>query len=67
MIHGWKFIFIRFNPDEYVNQNGTKKNIPIKKRMEDLFHEINIQTERICMEENVDLLEVVYLFYDNYN
>ena len=26
MIHGGKFIFIRFNPDKFINHNGQKTN-----------------------------------------
>ena len=66
MIHGGKFVFIRFNPDAYVNQNGTKINPYMKKRMPDLASTIEYQTNRIINDDNPDLLDVVYLFYDNY-
>lgn len=67
MIHGGKFIFIRFNPDEYINKNGVKINPTIKKRMDDLTYEINQQIYRIYNEKNTELLEIIYLFYDYYN
>jgi hypothetical protein len=67
MIHGGKFIFIRFNPDHYINKNGTKVNPYMKKRMDDLKYEINHQIDRINDEKNTELLEIVYLFYDHYN
>ena len=67
MIHGGKFIFIRFNPDEYINQNGTKVNPYMKKRMEELYNEIVNQTNRILEDKNSELLEIVYLFYDSFN
>jgi hypothetical protein len=67
MLHGGKFVFIRFNPDPFVNQLGTKKNPYMKKRMEPLHNEINKQMERIRNEENKDLLEIVYLFYDGFD
>jgi len=71
MIHGGKFIFIRFNPDEFVNGFGTKKNPYMKRRMKYLEEEINKQIEYIHNEKNNELLEIVYLFYDgfeyNYN
>lgn len=51
MIHGGKFIFIRFNPDEYINKHGTKVNPYMKKRMEDLSNEIIKQTNRILEEK----------------
>ena len=67
MLHGGKFIFIRFNPDNYVNINGTKKTTCMSYRLKELEQEIYIQMERINNEENTDLLEIHYLFYDGYN
>jgi hypothetical protein len=67
MIHGGKFIFIRFNPDMFINKLGTKKNPYMKIRIEHLKNEIVKQIERIKNEENNELLEVIYLFYDNYD
>jgi hypothetical protein len=64
MIHGGKFVFIRFNPDAYINQYGTKVNPYMKKRMTDLSNEIVTQIDRITNDENIDLLEIIYLFYD---
>jgi hypothetical protein len=65
MLHGGKFIFIRFNPDPFTNSLGTKKNPYMKKRMDYLKEEIYIQIERIEQEKNSELLEISYLFYDN--
>ena len=67
MIHGGKFMFIRFNPDNYINQNGTKVNPYMKKRMDDLYNEIMKQINRITNEQNNELLEIIHLFYDKYN
>ena len=67
MLHSGKFVFIRFNPDTYINQNGSKVNPYMKKRMIDLNGEIETQIDRINNEENTELLEIVYLFYDNYD
>ena len=39
MLHSGKFIFIRFNPDKYINKNGTKIDPCMKKRMGDLHDE----------------------------
>lgn len=66
MLHGGKFIFIRFNPDQFTNNSGTKKNPYMKRRMEYLEKEIYNQINRIDNEENNDLLEISYLFYDNF-
>ena len=66
MIHSGKFIFIRFNPDTYINSNGTKKNNCMKSRMTYLENEINNQIDRINNEQNEELIEFVYLFYNNF-
>jgi hypothetical protein len=67
MIHGGKFIFIRFNPDIFTNELGTKKNPYMKRRMEYLKNEIDNQVDRINNEENNELIEIVYLFYDGFD
>jgi hypothetical protein len=67
MIHGGKFIFIRFNPDKFVNQQGTTKNPYMKLRMEYLKTEINKQINRINSDKNTELLELVHLFYDEFD
>lgn len=58
-----KYIFIRYNPDKY-KING--KNIDTKEdnRFARLSKEINKQVKRIKNSDNEDLLEIVYLFYD---
>jgi hypothetical protein len=66
MLHGGKFIFIRFNPDKFVNQLNTTKNPYMKLRMEYLKNEIIKQIDRIHCDDNVELLEIIYLFYDGY-
>jgi hypothetical protein len=67
MLHGGKFIFIRFNPDPFKNKLGTRKNPYMKRRMEYLEEEINKQIERINNEENFELLEIIKIFYDGYD
>ena len=66
MLHGGKFVFIRFNPDQFTNSLGTKKNPYMKRRMEYLEKEIYNQINRINDEKNNELLEISYLFYDNF-
>jgi len=39
----------------------------MKRRMEYLEEEINKQIERINNEENIELLEIVKIFYDGYD
>jgi hypothetical protein len=48
------------------NKNGTAINPYMKKRMDDLRDEINIHIKRIYNDENTELLELHYLFYDGY-
>lgn len=62
-----KYIFIRFNPDSYNDKNGKKCNPSISTRLLILKEEINKQIKRIENEENIDLLEIKYLYFDNYN
>ena len=66
MAHGGKFVFIRFNPDKYINQYNTKVNPYMKKRMEILSNEIIYQSNRIAEDLNEQLVEIVYLFYDGF-
>jgi hypothetical protein len=67
MLHGGKFVFIRFNPDKFVNLHETSKNPYMKLRMEYLKNEIYNQISRINGEENNELLEIVHLFYDKFD
>jgi hypothetical protein len=55
MVHSGKWIFIRFNPDG--------KGVDIEDKLDRLIEEIQNQIERIEMEENTELLEIVKLFY----
>ena len=64
MAYGGKFIFIRFNPDKYNDENGKSCNPMLFNRLIVLEEEINKQIQRIEKEENNDLLEVIELYYD---
>jgi hypothetical protein len=59
-----KYIFIRFNPDTYNDANGKKNNPSISTRLVKLKDEINKQIERIKNDENTELLEIKYLYFD---
>ena len=67
MVHGGKFIFIRFNPDKFTNHKGLKINPILYLRLAKLKNEIDKQIERIINDENENLIEIIYLYYDNYN
>ena len=66
MIHGGKCIYIRFNPDKYININGIKKDPHLSTRLKTLKTEIDKQIERINNDDNTKLLEIVYLYYNDY-
>jgi len=55
MIHGGKFIFIRFNPDG--------KGIDMEDKLNKLVDAMYEQIRRIEREENKELVEIVKLFY----
>jgi hypothetical protein len=63
MIHSGKWIFIRFNPDSYL-ENGIRKNPDLKKRLPVLLEEIERHISRIKNEENTDLVEIHKKYYD---
>ncbi len=65
MVFGGKWIFIRFNPDNY-RINGELKKTKMETRFNRLKREIDRQISRIENEENTELLEIVKLYF-NYN
>ena len=65
MIHGGKFVFIRFNPDKYT-VNGKQRNPYLFVRLSVLEQEIKKQIKRIENDENTELLEIVKLYYDEF-
>lgn len=67
MIHGGKFIFIRFNPDKFKDNNGKSLNPMLYTRLPVLKEEIERQIKRIENEENKELLEITKLYYDEIN
>lgn len=66
MSFGGKFIFIRFNPDKY-KYNGKSCNPMLVNRLPVLETEINKQIKRIESNENMELLQVIELYYDKNN
>jgi hypothetical protein len=66
MIHGGKFVFIRYNPDKYLDKNGKKSNPQIATRLRALKKEIDMQIKRVEAEENTELLEIRHLFYNGF-
>jgi hypothetical protein len=67
MAHSGKWIYIRFNPDKYIDNKCIRKNPMLYTRLEKLKNEIEKQIKRIENEENTELIERVYMYYDGYN
>jgi len=67
MVFSGKWIFIRFNPDKYINKKGVRKNPIIARRLFRLKEEIEKQIKRIQNEENKELVEISYLYYDRFD
>ena len=67
MAYPGKWIYIRFNPDKYIDKNNVRKNPMMYTRLEKLKNEIEKQIKRIENEENTELVERIYMYYDGYN
>jgi len=65
MIHSGKWIFIRFNPDSYIDINGRKVNPDLTDRLFVLLNEIDKHIERATNGVNNELVEIYKLYYDN--
>lgn len=63
MLHGGKFIYIRFNPDKF-KKNEKSCNPMLYTRFPVLKEEIERQINRIENNQNIELLEIIKLFYD---
>ena len=64
MLHGGKFIFIRYNPDVFVDSEGKRRNPESATRLKELKTSILHSIERIQEEDNDDLVEIENLFFD---
>ena len=73
---GGKWVFIRFNPDSYIDAQGrrikgffdakgARRSSEIARRMQALAECIDEQIKRIERDENDELLDEIFLFYDN--
>lgn len=64
---GTPVLFIRYNPDDYIDHFG-RKNKPDTKRLRTLLNVLNGLKNRINLYEKWDdPLSVIYLFYDGFN
>ena len=67
MAFSGKWIYIRYNPDQYKSKDGQVKNPSIETRLVKLKQEIDKQIKKIEEEKNTDVIERVYLYYDGYD
>jgi hypothetical protein len=58
MIHSGKWVYIRFNPD-----NTRTQKVDFEDRLIILLREIERQIQRIELNENTDLVEIIKLYY----
>ena len=61
---GNKVLFIRFNPDKYIDNSNDRKNPRICNRMKNVIHIINYFKDDKKMPNNFGYIE---LYYDSYN
>lgn len=70
MAYTGNWIYIRFNPDPYIDLQGKTRDPTMDSRLQVLKEEIEKQVKRIESGENQtntgDLVDRIYLFYDNY-
>jgi hypothetical protein len=59
-----KWVYIRLNVDGYKDKKGKKRNPLISTRLIALKTELEKQIKRIEDEENEELVEIVYMYYD---
>jgi predicted glycosyltransferase len=66
MVYTGKWIFIRFNPDSYIDNKGNKKNTQLETRLKVLKDVIDEQIRKIEDEEKIEMIEIIKLYYDGY-
>ena len=63
MAYSGKWVYIRFNPDNY-NKKNKKMITPLKDRLPVLLKEILKQIKRIDKGKNTELVEQILLYFD---
>ena len=59
-----KYIFIRYNPDKFIDKYNSSKTNFFQTRMDVLENNINKHIQRIENCLNTDLIEIHHLFYN---
>ena len=70
MVHSGRWVFVRFNPDKYVDDRGKKRNPELATRLRRLAAVVEDRVAKIRADEPSDasnrpLVEIVHLFYDH--
>ena len=70
MVHSGRWVFVRFNPDKYVDDRGKKRNPELADRLRRLAAVVEDRVAKIRADEPSDasdrpLVEIVHLFYDH--
>jgi len=60
-----KYIFIRYNPDPFLDINGILIDLDFNNRMTKLVNVIGKHILRILNDDNNELIEIYHLYYDN--
>jgi hypothetical protein len=59
-----KYIFIRYNPDKFIDKYGKSKNPMFNIKMEVLEKIIHKYTNKINNYKNKDLVKIHHIFYN---
>ena len=65
LAHAGKWVYIRFNPDKYKDAKGKSVNPTIATRLRALKLELEKQIVRVENDENTEMVERVYMYYDH--
>ena len=64
MAFSGKWIYIRFNPDKYIDKYKMKRNPRIETRLKELKRVIQRNIDDIKKGKNIDPVKRIYLYYD---
>jgi len=64
MLYSGKWVYIRYNPDSFMDEKGKRRNPLKEKRLQLLKETIQTLVKKIQEEKNTDLVEIHKLFYN---
>jgi len=65
MLHSGKWVYVRYNPDSFMDEKGKRRNPLKEKRFQLLKETIQLLIKKIQEEKNTDLVEIHKLFYNS--